>query len=513
MSSQFWKLLTKHIENPSRFSMPNGGDLWLRKYQEEYAHLPHYEAFFLFRNNLKEQPKHTCGEPFSFDRVTYKYRKSCLKCGRKAHNRTPVVVNGVQYDSKESARQQLNLSVYELDKIIVDDEIVSKYNKNGLISKETLSSMVSSRKTMRDICNELSIGYESLKFLFDYYQIPTKWYQLEQQTYDFLYDRDRFINEFESSNSEELAVKYNCSPSTILQWADKYDIDRSERFQSAIERHVIEFIHSLDPSLLVISRDTAAIGMEIDVYIPSKKLGIEFDGLYYHTDVSPFETRNKHLEKQKSAFKHGIKLIRFVDIGETTHKLDIVKSMIKAKLGYSDRIYARKCSIVYPTKDQANQFFNHNHISGTANAKVYMGLEYEGTLIEVCSFASPRFDTSNEWELIRLATLQGKTVVGGLSKIIKHFRSKYNGSLMTYANLRFGNGDAYRQVGFEYTGCTGAGYFYTDMKRIYSRHMFRKDTIHRLIPSADNTKPEGQIAYENGFKRYKDCGHAKFVLK
>lgn len=512
MNSQFWKLLTKHYENPSRYSLPVGGEKWINEYKTNFHHLSHTEAFYLFRNNLASPPKHSCGASLVFDPKIYKYKKSCPVCGRKAHNKQEVTIDGTAYQSKEEARKQLGLSVYDLNKLILSDDIIRRYNKNGEITKELLQDRIASRKTMKEICNEFSISHESLSFLFDIYELPKKWYQLENSTYAFLEDKDRFIQEFAESNSEELAKKYNCSPSTILQRANKYGIDRTERFQSAIEREIINYIKSLDDKLDVVPRDTS-IGMEIDILIPAKGIGIELDGLYYHTDKSINDTRNKHQEKQKLAYKHGISLLRFVDIGETTHKLDIVKSIIKAKLGYNDRVFARKCQLVYPSSAEGRKFFDENHISGSSVASVFIGLEYEGELIELCSFAKSRFDKSAEWELIRLASKKGLTVVGGLSKIIKEFRKTHKGSLMTYANLRFGSGSGYKQAGFEYLGVTSPGYFYTDMKRLYSRHMFRKDAVSKLIPNADLNKTELEIAYENGFRRYKDCGNAKYIFR
>lgn len=511
MSQQFWRLLTKHVENPNKYALPEGGDVWIKQHNETLPHLSHIEAFFLFRKGLSEPPKHDCGTAFQFDSRIYKYKKSCPVCGRNTHNKKKIVVNGVTYNSKEEARKSLGLSVYELDKLILSEEVLSRYNKNGKISKEVLQERISSRRTMKSIADEFGVSYETLSFLFDVYNLPKKWYRLESSTYELLENREKFEEEFAHSNSEEMAKKYNCSPSTILQWADKYGIDRSERFQSAIERTLIEYIKSLDTSLEVIPRDKS-IGMEVDIMIPSKKIGIELDGLYFHADVSPLDNRNKHLEKQKLAYKNGITLLRFVDVGETTHKLDIVKSIIKAKLGYNERIFARKCRIVYPTSMEASEFFERNHISGNANASIFIGLVYEGTLVEVCSFAESRFDKQAKWELIRLASKEGVTVVGGLSKIMKEFRRIHTGSILTYANLRFGSGEGYLKSGFHYIGSTGPGYFYTDMKRNYSRHMFRKDTVRRLIPGADVTKTELELAYSNGFRRYKDCGNAKYLM-
>jgi hypothetical protein len=514
MNKQFWNLLTKHIENPARYNKPDGADLYLEQLKTKYDGIPYREAFFLMRNGMEERPKHSCGTSLVFDPATYRYKKSCPVCGRKAHNKTPLTVNGIFFESKEEARKALGLSVYELDQILVkeDPSILERYNNKGTITKEVLTELISKRFTISAIIKQLNSSKEKISFLFTYYNLPTKWYQLDESTYQFLNDENRFKEEFERSNSEELAVRYNCSPSTILQWADKYGIDRGPRMQSKIERDMVDWIKSLLPGITVLERDTTAIGMEIDIFLPEYSLGIEFDGLFYHTDSPPFHNRNKHVEKQKLAYKHRITLLRFVDIGETKHKLDIVKSIIKAKLGLNIKIFARKCDIRPVDATTAKTFFDANHISGHSVASVYYGLYYNNELIELCSFAKSRFNNDADWELIRLASKQGITVVGGLSKLVKHFKRNHEGSLVTYANLRFGTGAGYLASGFTYVSTTTGGYFYTDMKRLYSRHMFNKKNIQKLCPIYDDNLPEHINAWNNGFKRYRDCGHSKFIL-
>lgn len=57
------------------------------------------------------------------------------------------------------------------------------------------------------------------------------------------------------------------------------------------------------PSAILEDRENLS-GKELDIYIPSLKTGIEYDGGFFHQDVE------KDIEKNKLAFKKGIKLIR-----------------------------------------------------------------------------------------------------------------------------------------------------------------------------------------------------------
>jgi hypothetical protein len=54
-----------------------------------------------------------------------------------------------------------------------------------------------------------------------------------------------------------------------------------------------------------INGDKSAIGMELDIYIPSKKIAIEYDGAAYHS-----YDRATDIKKNQSCSEHGIQLIR-----------------------------------------------------------------------------------------------------------------------------------------------------------------------------------------------------------
>lgn len=46
-------------------------------------------------------------------------------------------------------------------------------------------------------------------------------------------------------------------------------------------------------------------GKEVDIYIPSKKLAVEFDGLYWHNDDNQ-QNYKYHLEKTEECERKGV---------------------------------------------------------------------------------------------------------------------------------------------------------------------------------------------------------------
>lgn len=510
-NANYFGRLTKHLENPEKYSLPEDGNHYLELLKTTYKDYPRGEAFYMMVRDMTSRPINKCGHEKKFNSEHRKYVEVCPICGRKPHNKTKVEIDGITYTSKESARKKLNLTHYQLESIIHDEEylknkIISKYSFNGVITKELLQKeVIDNRLPIKYACQKLGIKRSHLSDLMKAYGLETKWAQLEQSTYEFLNDEERFRAEFCSSNSVELAYRYNCSETTILQTADRYGVDRTPRFQSQIERTVIDYIKSIDGSLEVIPRDTSAIGMEIDVYIPSKKIGIELDGLFFHTDSPPFDSRNKHSEKQKLAFKNDVTLLRFTDIDETISKLDIVKSIISSKLGYCNRIFARKCNIKELTNEECKDFFEKNHLNGFKESYITFGLFFENELVQCCSFSKNDFITEADWELTRFATKNFYTVVGGLSKLLTAFKKKHSGKIITSVDLRHGNGTGYLKVGFKYLYRTHDDCFYTDMKQKIQRSDLR-------LENYDSNLSEVENAWNNGFRRYKDCGSLKFVL-
>jgi len=66
---------------------------------------------------------------------------------------------------------------------------------------------------------------------------------------------------------------------------------------------------------------------EIDVYVKNKKIGFEYDGLYWHSDI--YKDKNYHLNKTELCEKQGIQLLHIFE-DEWIHKKEIVKSIIKS---------------------------------------------------------------------------------------------------------------------------------------------------------------------------------------
>lgn len=282
---------------------------------------------------------------------------------------------------------------------------------------------------------------------------------------------------------------------------------------SKAELEIVSFIEGL--GIKVITRNRTILeGKEIDILLPDLNLGIEFNGLIWHSEKF-LKDNMYHLNKTNLAKEKGIDLIHIFE-DEWNDKKEIVKSILTNKLNNSKKIFARKCEITKKTNSEIREFFSKNHLKGMANADVNLCLEIEGEIVACMSFVKPRlnlgFKTKEEgvYELLRYANKLNSSVIGGASRLLKYFEKEYSPvKIITYADRRYSTGDLYKRIGFTFLGETKPGYFYTRNGQFReNRFKFRKSELIKM--GYDSTLTEKEIMTSMGYYRIYDCGNFKF---
>ena len=267
--------------------------------------------------------------------------------------------------------------------------------------------------------------------------------------------------------------------------------------RSKAEIEIFDYVKSLGFDSVVSNDRNVIKPKEIDISLPSHNFGIEFNGLYWHSEVIDNVSKNDLLFKSEECLKTGVKLMHIFS-DEWDFKKDICKSMIKNRLGLCDKVWARKCQVVELSKEDFKDFMNNSHISGSVNSSKRLGLKYENELVCAIGFRKPRQNKwKGYWEISRFASKKDLTVVGGLSKLIKHFlKNQSNKKIMTYADRRFGEGLGYEKVGFKKLGHTGIDYWYSDGIQRFDR----------FIVKTDNHMTEKEKAQEMKLYKVWGCG-------
>lgn len=251
----------------------------------------------------------------------------------------------------------------------------------------------------------------------------------------------------------------------------------------------------------------------LDLFSADYKLAVEVNGVYWHSEEKGKDA-NYHLSKTDRCLEKGIELLHFWDY-EVKTKYHIVKSMLSARLGKNERLFARKCSTKIISCAEANDFMRINHLQSEAIHKVAIGLFYENYLISVMTFGKPRFNKDFEWEMIRFATRCGITVVGGASKLFSAFISDYKPkSVLSYADRRYSNGGVYSKLGFSLARTSPPSYFYWKHNSIISRYQAQKHKLFKVLGDKfDAAKTEVENMSNAGYIRAFDCGNFVYEWK
>lgn len=334
--------------------------------------------------------------------------------------------------------------------------------------------------------------------------------------------KNAILNNFEYKPTiYELEELLGLNYSSIIKLVHKYDLEKYTTIYenvSSLERDVLAYVYELIPKELVETGNRKILnGKELDIYIPSKNLAIEFNGTYWHSHL--FKDRKYHQNKTIACARAGVRLIQIFEyewINDVQREKikDLLKRVIKPEANIV--IHARKTKLVKLNYSDVKEFLNNNHLQNTVTSKINYGLHYNNEIVAVMTFGSPRFsrDGSVEYELLRLAFKSGTVVIGGTEKMFKQFINDYKpSSIVSYCDISKFNGGVYSRLGFKTTidSITDPNYVWADKRNnMLPRYRTMK---HKLLEQGLGTPDmtENQIMESLGYFKVYDCGNLKFI--
>lgn len=289
--------------------------------------------------------------------------------------------------------------------------------------------------------------------------------------------------------------------------------------KSKIERDILDFIVGLVGVENVVENDRTILnGKEIDIYVPKYKIGFEINGLIWHSEK--FDNNpNVHLEKTILASEKGIHLIHIFE-DDWQYKQYIVKSRIKNLFNKSDNvIHARKCIVKEVPYYESELFLNQHHIQGNCVSKYRYGLYYNDDLVALMTFSKPRRNVSrsiltneNEFELTRFCNKTNYNVVGGASKLFKHFIETIKPkNVISYADRCWSNGELYEKLGFIKYNESKPSYSYVVGKKRVNRFNLRKDVLIKKYGCLKEMT-EHEFCLSKEWYRIYDCGCLCYIF-
>lgn len=370
--------------------------------------------------------------------------------------------------------------------------------------------------SIADLRKIFSVGQETVYSWFKKYNLQPRSLSeacslgKENQFEHLIIDRG-VLEEYTKTHTLHEGCAHFCrSRSYLNKLSHEYGITwkkHSPKWRSKGEIELFEYCESMSPHLSWDHSNRKIIPpFELDIVCEEKKLAIEYCGIYYHSQDSGEKEPRYHQNKWRLCREAGYELLTIFESDDP----EKVKNLISYKLGLCKRIYARKCALNKITSKEAAKFHEKYHLSGSVPASLNFGLFYEGKLVQVASFAKSRFNKKYEYECTRMCSAN-VCVLGGTSRL---FKMMENESLITYADLRFGNGRVYDIIGMERSPLTPpVNYHYFHKKnreKLYSRNKFQKHKL-KDMNIYDESMTEWEIMKANGYDRIHDCGSSVFT--
>lgn len=276
------------------------------------------------------------------------------------------------------------------------------------------------------------------------------------------------------------------------------------------EEYIYKYVTSIYSGTVIQHTRKIIAPLELDIYIPDKKVAIEYNGVYWHS-INAGLDKNYHLNKTLMCEKQGIRLIHIFQNEWKDHS-DICKSIIASALGiYNQKIYARNCIVKEVLSKDAKQFLETNHIQGSVSSSYNLGLYYNNELVQLITIGKSRYK-KDEYELLRMCSKLNTQIIGGFSKLMTNqpFQSIYS-----YIDRSKFLGKGYYRSNFKFVVYTKPSYYYwSSMSGKLNRLVCQKHKLVKILGNKfDPNKTEQQNMINANFYQIYDCGNIKVFYK
>ena len=291
---------------------------------------------------------------------------------------------------------------------------------------------------------------------------------------------------------------------------------------SSGQTDIYNYVKSLYKGEVLLNDRKAIKPLEIDVYMPELKFGIEFDGLYWHSETVKKDIKKSIIKKTKNIKDSNINILMvFEDEWINPVKRELIKGMIRSRLGiFNNKLRASKLKIKKLNKNnEYKDFFETYHLDGHVNSSFAYGLFENGKMVSCMSFRKSFSDKC--WEIARFASDFNYKIHGNAGKMVKAFKEEYNEKLITYSNNRLSLGKTYKTLGFkEITKTTSPSYYYTDFKTRLWRFKCKRINEPAIIAQYPTEKAQAEggvfserfLGHNKPLHKIYDYGHRKWVI-
>lgn len=215
-----------------------------------------------------------------------------------------------------------------------------------------------------------------------------------------------------------------------------------------------------------------------------------------------------HRNKTRFALENGYRCINVWDWDNINHIVDILKPR--------SFIYARKCEIAEIDSQVASTFESQFHIQGSVRGQsICLGLYYNGELVEVMTFGSPRYNKHYEYELLRLCSRADLAIIGGAERLWNHFIKSYAPiSVISYCDASKFSGSVYRRLDMKLDEITEPNKNWSKNHELITNNLLLQRGFDQIFNTSygKGTSNE-ELMVQNGWLPVYDCGQYRFIWK
>lgn len=222
----------------------------------------------------------------------------------------------------------------------------------------------------------------------------------------------------------------------------------------------------------VISCDSIIPPDDVDMFMPSAMLAIDYNRLYFHSDL--FKHRLHHAEKSRRAQSIGIQLLHVFE-DEWRDKKGACKNHIRMlSAGRGDLDVS---DIHYASLDRRTKagIFNEHHIEGDTESAYNVAAMRGKDILAVISLRHPRHTSySGMLEIARYCCLVETDAIELLALLVKHAAEKFSNRIFAVIDSRLGMNSIYAAAGFEKKKTLEPKFWWTDGYQRLARHKLDK---------------------------------------
>lgn len=252
------------------------------------------------------------------------------------------------------------------------------------------------------------------------------------------------------------------STTGIYKRVVEFDLLDKIRFLSGESQYEYEIMEFLDNYEIKNHHCYTKLGPELDVYIEKYDIGIEFNGLYWHSEQ--FKKPKDHYKKFKHYNELGTRLLNiYEDEWKDEDKQAILKSTIlrMCDIEFTKNYFLKDLTLEIiegPVNDNLIHFYDENDLEGyDPNTDIHIVLvNNEGVIIQAMSFTT-NDKIMNLYLIKRNCIRKYNDVIRGTNELLQSFiKTYYHGKSMlphiaVNCDLDKNDGKEYEIFGFQLT--------------------------------------------------------------